>query len=511
MATAAPTANGQDETAPPWRWRGAGLGLVVVAAIGGVALRVVAPSPLWLDEALSVRIASLGFSDMVEALRHDGHPSLYYLLLGGWMDVFGDSNGAARALSGVASLATVPVLWAIGRRRSPRLATVAGVVALTSPYLLRYGTEARMYALLTFLVAAAWLAVERAFDDPNPRRLAVVAVLTAALVHTHYWSFWVIGAALVLLSGAFLRDRRRRPVVIRVGLAISAGAATFVVWLGVFLEQLGSTGTPWADRARPTEIIVESLQAVGGNNRFEGELLGALLLVFVLLGTVGVRRSEVIELRFSSGPASIAAAMTAATLAIGGAVALVTAGAFEGRYAAVIVPFVLLLAARGLSLIPGWVGTATIAFVVLFGLAVGVDEARRDRTQAADVAAVIDREHQPGDIVAFCPDQIGPATNRALTSMPETVAYPRGDGTLVDWQDYADVIAATPPEDFLARVEAAAAGNDVWLVAALGYRSLGNRCEAIIESLDRTHRADHIIAPSDVFEPMLLTRYEPIS
>ena len=127
MATAAPAAHGQDETAPPWRWREAGLGLAVVALIGGVTLRVVAPSPLWLDEALSVHIASLDFSDMVEALRHDGHPSLYYLLLGFWIDVFGDSNGAARALSGVMSLATVPVLWAIGRRRSPQLATVAAL------------------------------------------------------------------------------------------------------------------------------------------------------------------------------------------------------------------------------------------------------------------------------------------------------------------------------------------------------------------------------------------------
>ena len=283
-----------------------------------------------------------------------------------------------------------------------------------------------------------------------------------------------------------------------------------MVWLGVFIEQLGSTGTPWADRARPAEIVVESMQAVGGNNRVEGVLLGAVLLVLVLLGTVGVRRADTVELRFGRGPLTVAAAASATTLAIGGGLAFVTDGAFESRYAAVIVPFVLLLAARGLTLIPGRVGTAALAFVVLFGLAIGVDEARRDRTQAADVAAVIDRDHQIGDVIAFCPDQIGPATRRALTTELQAVAYPRGDGSLVDWQDYADVIAATPPEDYLARVEAAAAGNDVWLVAALGYRSLGNRCEAIIESLDRTHRANQLIAPSAVFEPMLLTRYEPL-
>lgn len=471
---------------------------------------MVAPSPLWLDEALSVNIASLGFGDMVDALRHDGHPSLYYLLLGWWMDLFGDSNGAVRALSGVFSLATVPILWAIGRRHSPQLGFVAALVGLTSPYLLRYGTEARMYALVTFLVACGWLAVERAVDDPGPRRLAVVALVTAALIHTHYWAFWLIGATFVVLGFVFLREPERRPLVVRVGAAVAVGSATFVAWIGVFLDQLGSTGTPWAERARPAELLIESMQAIGGNNRFEGEILGTILLVFALVGLWGVPRGgDAVELRFRRGPLTTAAATAVLTLGIGGAVALVTDGAFESRYAAAVVPFVLVLAARGITLVPGRIGTVALGVVVLFGLAVGADEARRDRTQAAEVAAVIDRDHRPGDIVAFCPDQLGPATGRALTSDLESFAFPRGDGTLVDWQDYAEVIAATPAEDYLARIEAAAGEHDIWLVAAAGYRSLDNRCEEIIDTLNRTRQADHRLAPAPVFEPMLLTRYEP--
>ncbi len=457
-----------------------------------------------------MHIAGLPFSEMVDALRHDGHPSLYYLLLGWWMDLFGDSNGAARALSGAASLATVPVLRAIGRRRSPLLGTVAALVGLTSPFLLRYGTEARMYALLTLLVALAWLALERAADDPRIGRLGLLALATAALVHTHYWTFWLIGATVLILAYVFVTEPARRWVVVLLGAAVAAGAASFVVWLGVFLEQLGSTGTPWADRARPAELAVESIQALGGNNRFEGELFGAIILVLLLVGALGVRRGDVIELRFARGPLSVAAAAMLITLALGGGVALVTGGAFEGRYSAVVVPFALVLVARGIALLPGRVGWATLAFVVCFGLAVGADEARRDRTQAGDVAARIDAGHQPGDIVAFCPDQVGPATRRAMSAELESIAYPRGDGFLIDWQDYAEVIAELPPDEFVARIEAAAGDNDIWLVAGLGYKSLGNRCEAIIDALNRTRRADQLISPSEVFERMLLIRYEPI-
>jgi len=70
---------------PPWA---ATAGVAAAVAVGIVA-RFVQRSPLWLDEALSVNIARLPVSDLLEALWHDGHPPLYYLLLHFWMEVVG--------------------------------------------------------------------------------------------------------------------------------------------------------------------------------------------------------------------------------------------------------------------------------------------------------------------------------------------------------------------------------------------------------------------------------------
>ena len=112
-------------------------------------LRFVTTSPLWLDEALSVNIARLPLGDIPEALRHDGHPPLYYLLLHGWMELFGEGDVAVRALSGVFSVATLPLAW------SPAAASAGAarrgrslVVLALSPFAIRYATEARMYSLV---------------------------------------------------------------------------------------------------------------------------------------------------------------------------------------------------------------------------------------------------------------------------------------------------------------------------------------------------------------------------
>ncbi len=484
------------------------LGATAVAA--GVLLRFVAPSPLWLDEALTVNIAQLSFEQSVEALRHDGHPALYYLLLGWWIDVVGESDLAVRSLSAVFSLLTVWVLHRISIRQGSTTAQVTLLVAAASPFLIRYATEARMYALLTLLCCVAWLCTERAIERASAFRLALLALAVAALVHTHYWSLWLVGAALtVAAANAAVRNGNARTVAVRIAAAILAGSATLLVWSSVFWEQLRTTGTPWADRARPAEIVVETLQAIGGNNRFEGELLGIVLAVLAILGALAHRvDGRNLVLRFAAGNLDRAWLGVLLTLAIGGGVALVTAGAFEARYSAVVVGFLLVLAARGIAMLPSRPRLVVLVLVTAFGLAVSVDEARRDRTQGADVAALIDEGFEAGDVVAFCPDQVGPATLRSISGSPDSFAYPRGDGRFVDWQNYAETIANTGVGGFVSEVLDESGDHNVWLVSGFGYKGFGNRCETMVNELGRTHQAQRLLAPSEVFEPMLLTRFE---
>ena len=145
------------------------MAVVVGLALAAVAFRFVTRSPLWLDEALSVNIARLPLGDIPEALRHDGHPPLYYFLLHGWMELFGDGDAAVRALSGVFGLALFPLMWVAGRRLAGRQGAWAAVLVLAvSPYAIRYSTETRMYSLVMVLGLAAWLVGTDALERRRP-------------------------------------------------------------------------------------------------------------------------------------------------------------------------------------------------------------------------------------------------------------------------------------------------------------------------------------------------------
>ncbi len=515
MADSAPPIELPDESASSVRDTKLVVLAIAIATVGGVVFRFVTSSPLWLDEALSVNLAELGFSDMVTALRHDGHPILYYLLLGWWIDLFGDSDIAVRALSGLFSLASVPVLWSIARRRyGVDVARHTLGLGLAAPFLLRYGSETRMYSLIVLLVAVGWLLLDRAMEDPNPGRLAPVALVTAALAHTHYWTFWLLAAVAIALAWKWRHSAgAEASASLRSLIAVIIGAATVLVWTPVLLDQLRHTGTPWAPRARPAEIFVETVQAFGGGRRFEPMLLGIVLVMLTALGATFARRDRTsISLTITGRPSTIGPVSVAlGALVIGGVVSLTVGGAFEGRYAAVVLPMLIVLSARGTAALGDRVAPLTLLLLVIGGLVVGADDARRDRSQGHEVASVINGLAQPGDIVAFCPDQLSPSTIRYLDFESPLLPYPSGyDPGLVDWQDYLDQIADEDPTVFASSLDQSAGPHAVFLVFNSTYNGFDGQCETIVDSLTASGRTDEILVNGrEIFQPMFLRRMAP--
>jgi uncharacterized membrane protein len=97
------------------------VGVTVGLALGGLVvvsllLRITAlHAAFWIDEGLSVGIASHGFLDIPGVLRLDGSPPLYYLVLHVWMSVFGD--GQPRRTCSRWDSPCWPSRWPTGRWR----------------------------------------------------------------------------------------------------------------------------------------------------------------------------------------------------------------------------------------------------------------------------------------------------------------------------------------------------------------------------------------------------------
>lgn len=482
--------------------------LVVIstlAVLAGLVLRFVTRSPLWLDEALSVNIARLPLGEIPGALRHDGHPPLYYLMLHGWMQVLGTGDLAVRSLSGIVGVIALPLAWLAGRRRGGSTLgwLTVGVLAL-SPFALRYATETRMYSLVIMLVFVGYLLIDDVVRAGRTGvvRLAGIALVSAALLWSHYWSLWLLAAvALVLVWNAW----RGGDAAVRHGsrlalLAVALGAVTFVAWLPSMLYQAAHTGTPWAGPQRPMSVLATTLADFGGGGFRDAEFVGAMVLVLLLLGLFGealdARRIE-LDLRTRRQFRSEAIVLSA-TLGIGCVVIYATWSAFAPRYAAVFFPFVVILVAGGLSRFASRAVRAGAFAVLLGSFCMGaVWNVTHNRSQAREIGAAISAKAAPGDVVVFCPDQLGPAGTRELPPDVQALAYPNlGSPERVDWVDYAQRNARTDPAEVARElVERTKPSQGIFVVYNGEYETLEGQCGAFVDTIGATRQGGSLLVP----------------
>jgi hypothetical protein len=173
-------------------------------------------------------------------------------------------------------------------------------------------------------------------------------------------------------------------------------------------------------------------------------------------------------------------------------------------------PFAVLLAGVGIASIrPRRLIAVILVGVWVLGVGYTIDEIQTPRTRATPIADALLPRIRPGDVVVYCPDQLGPATSRLLDRAPvmhsaTQLVYPGGaPPERVDWVDYADRYRDALPAPFAAAVDARAGSRTVWLIASTTYPATQQACtdltsalrqlrpEAIRVVADDTAVADH--------------------
>ncbi len=468
----------------------AAVAVALALTLAGAAYRFVAPGGLWLDEALSVNIAKLPLSQLFGALVWDGSPPLYYVILHFWMLVFGQGDVAVRALSGACSVALLPLMWMAGKRVAGRRgAWSALLLAATSPWAIYYGSYTRMYSMMALEALLFFLALRRAMEAPTKGRLVLIGALTAVLMYTHYWDLYLVGVAgLWALWRTWTEGRwgTLQPgaapgAAVRVLWSLIAGGACFIPWSPVFVFQALHTGTPWTSPPGPQDL----LQVFGD---FAGVGPWSVLLAFLFFALVALAffghpgtRSTSVVLDVHPQPRSrFLGALAVGTLGVAVVAGAVTGAAFDQRYIAVVFPFFVLVCALGLGAFSSRrMAAGVLAVACVAGLLAGRQWSSQPRTQAVQVAAVLNAEAKPGDMVVYCPDQLGPAVDRLLKVPDVTeLTFPRMYGPQrIDWVDYLAYIRQTHVGTFARDVEnKLAPGSTLWLVYRDGYQGFGSDC-----------------------------------
>ncbi|WP_322753251.1 glycosyltransferase family 39 protein [Frankia sp. Cas3] len=306
---------------------------------------------LWFDEGVTVGLVSTSWGPMWAFVRdHETNMGLYTVLLKLWTTA-GDDVTWSRAFSGIAVVATIPLLAATGRRLlGETTGIIAGLLIAVNAFAIHYGQEDRSYGLTLFLVTLTLYLVCRLLDTSRPGLSVMWGLACSAAIYSHVVATFTVACEIVAVTLLF----RTKAACLSPGVVLQAIGCAPLFWV---LHRQGSTRLSWVPplrASRLTPTVAETVGAVGTSPLLW--LYCACMALGVLLGWRSRPMWFTLVVGFGSLLANVIASVFLAPL-------------FLPRYLIVTVPGLTLLAAFGMARLPRFVARGPIlAVTVAFAL-----------------------------------------------------------------------------------------------------------------------------------------------
>jgi mannosyltransferase len=355
---------------------------------------------LWMDEGLSIGIASQPLFDIPGVLRVDGSPPLYYMLLSAWMDVVGDGPAETQGLSVAIALLSIPSgMWAGWSLFGRRAGLICAALCAVNPFLTAYAQETRMYSLMLVLSLLATAAFLHVFAFGRRGYLPLFIVLLAAMLYVHNWGLFLgVGLACALVPCWYVSEVRSsfwKDALIGFG----GAGLLYLPWVPTLLHQIQHTGAPWLNPPNFGAPVQITKSLLGG---------GTPTVALLLAGGTGLAAILQRRVEDKERTALIAGAVIVlATLAVAWLVSQVSP-AWTTRYLGVLLGPMLLIAALGLAR-AGVLGLAALAIVLVIW-AIPRSYGLENKSNAADLRKAVVGENllREGDLVISMQPEQGP-------------------------------------------------------------------------------------------------------
>ncbi len=267
--------------------------LLILIISASILLRlVVINQSLWLDEGISVSVASnLSYSAIITDFSPgDFHPPLHYLILKLFIDILGLSELSARLPSILFGSSTVLVVYLLAKKLyDTRTALTAAALLATSPLHIFYSQEARMYSQATlFSLTSLYFFVSILQKDKFANWIGFISSLVLAL-YTDYIPGFLLPAYMAYLL--FFRKKLNKTTIKSFVPAFILIFASLLPWAGIFYNQLSiglslSTTSPqWygvIGSATPKDLGLVFIKFIIGQISVDNNL--TYLLLFLPIG-----------------------------------------------------------------------------------------------------------------------------------------------------------------------------------------------------------------------------------
>ncbi|NJK27570.1 MAG: phospholipid carrier-dependent glycosyltransferase, partial [Coleofasciculaceae cyanobacterium SM2_3_26] len=163
--------------------------------------------------------------------EEDVHPPMYFVLLGYWTKLFGNSILITRSFSVICSIfsifLTYMLCWELFK--SPLISMISSAIVSISPFHILFAQEARMYSLMTLMILLASTLILRSMRLRSKRDFLLYSLCLPFGLLTHYFFvFVVVSHGLYVVIHEKFKPTK---LLLYYALSLFFGLVSFLSWL----------------------------------------------------------------------------------------------------------------------------------------------------------------------------------------------------------------------------------------------------------------------------------------
>lgn len=240
----------------------------------------------WLDETSSIFISQKSIATIIRESFSVPNPPLYFILLKGWINIFGMSEFSTRALSVIFSSATIFVLYYFSRKFfNSEMAIYISLIFTLAQIQLYFSHETRGYTIIVFMSALSFYFYLLTVNKPGILNLIKYILTNTVLLYIHPVPVILIIIQFICLF-LYFKNNRKGSLYIIAGQLFTA--ILFGSW--VLKNSWVSKMQSWIPSPGPKQL--KEMLITYLNTEFIYYMAIALLLIFIVILVIQVTQKK---------------------------------------------------------------------------------------------------------------------------------------------------------------------------------------------------------------------------
>lgn len=229
---------------------------IIFAILSLFSVSLIFNNNIWFDEAYTLSLIQHNYSEIIEILKTDMHPPLYFISLKIFCGIFGYSVTVTKIFSVLGYIATLLLGCTVVKKHFGTYTSIVYMLTIGAiPMSLYFSVQQRSYQWCIFFVALCFIEALLFIENGKAHHCVLFFVAALLAAYNHIYALLAVGIMFAFVNiYVFIKNRKLLNAVIISDIFIVAG---YSPWIFPLLNQTKSASSGfWLTGVEPLSIIV---------------------------------------------------------------------------------------------------------------------------------------------------------------------------------------------------------------------------------------------------------------